>query len=196
MKKFSPSDFYSKLSGYEKKDLKLYDVEQLRAIAKKYGIIRYSRLKKEDLINIIKINPDYIEANPKFPRRVGGDNKRGTSNLLNLKESLMGTETAEEIMNEILSRLSGSERPLPPIPGKFYTYIYYAKTPNIIYDQHPLILAGETLPRGFMGFNYHLGKPRQYNTQDGERLVSGLYEVSRLELSILLRISYGKLVHN
>jgi hypothetical protein len=59
-----------------------------------------------------------------------------------------------------------------------------------------LILAGDILPKGFRGFNFHLGKIRQYNTEDGDRLVSGLYELSREEFSTLLTIPYRKLVQN
>jgi hypothetical protein len=191
------------LTGYEK-PLKDYTKEQLVEIAKSYTIYYksasgqgklsgYNRLTKEQLINIIKNDVDYIEANPKLPRKVGG--KRKTNQLKNLKESLLGIESPQELMNEILSRLSGSERPFP-VPGRYYTYIYYAKTPGILYDQHPLILAGDILPKGFRGFNFHLGKIRQYNTQDGDRLVSGLYELSREEFSTLLSIPYGKLVQN
>jgi hypothetical protein len=98
-------------------------------------------------------------------------------------------------MDEILSRLSESERAYPA-PGRYYTYIYHAKTPGIIYDRHPLIRAGDILPRGFRGFNYHLGKIRQYNTEDGDRLLSGLYELSQQEFATLRSVPYGKLIQN
>jgi hypothetical protein len=191
------------LTGYEK-PLDQYTQKELAQIAKSYKIYYktasglgklsgYDRLKKEVLINIIKTDLDYVEANPKLPRRVGS--KKKTNQLKNLKESLLEIENPQELMNEILSRLSGSEVPFPT-PGRYYTYIYYAKTPRILYDQHPLILAGDILPKGFRGFNFHLGKIRQYNTEDGDRLVSGLYELSREEFSTLLTIPYRKLVQN
>jgi hypothetical protein len=191
------------LTGYEK-PLKDYTKEQLVEIAKSYTVYYqtasgigklsgYDRLTKEVLINIIKTDLNYVEANPQLPRRVGS--KKKTNQLKNLKESLLGGERPEELMNEILTRLSGSEVSFPT-PGKYYTYIYYAKTPRILYDQHPLIRAGDILPRGFRGFNFHLGKIRQYNTQDNDRLVSGLYELSREEFATLLSIPYRKLVQN
>ena len=191
------------LTGYEK-PLKDYTKKQLVEIAKSYTVYYqtasgigklsgYDRLTKEVLINIIKTDLDYVEANPQLPRRVGS--KKKTNQLKNLKESLLGGERPEELMNEILTRLSGSEVSFPT-PGKYYTYIYYAKTPRILYDQHPLIRAGDILPRGFRGFNFHLGKIRQYNTQDNDRLVSGLYELSREEFATLLSIPYRKLVQN
>lgn len=197
-----------KLTGYEK-PLDEYSKNELVQIAKIYtpyyqtasGIGKlsgYDRLTKELLINIIKVDISYIEANPKLPRRIGGPayNKSKSKSLRDLQESLFGLEKPEELMDEILSRLRGSERPLPPVPGRYYTYIYYAKTPRIRYDRHPLIIVDKLLPRGFRGFNFHLGKYRQYNTQDGDRLVSGLYELSRDEFSILIKIKYGKIVQN
>jgi len=196
------------LTGYEK-PLEEYSKKELVEIAKEYNpyyqtasgkgkLSGYERLTIQQLINIIKVDIEYIEANPILPRRVKGPtySKSKSKSLINLKESLLGVEKPEELMNEILSRLQGSEVPLPPIPGRYYTYVYYAKTPRIRYDRYPLIIASNLLPRGFMGFNFHLGKYRQYNTQDGDRLVSGLYELSRDEFSILLRIPYRKIIQN
>jgi hypothetical protein len=196
------------LTGYEK-PLDQYTQKELAEIAKEYSMYYktasgkgkiggYERLTKQQLINIIKVDIDYIEANPKLPRKVKGPtySKSKSKSLTELKESLLGVENPDELMNEILSRLSGSEVPLPPVPGRYYTYVYYAKTPKIRYDRYPLIIVDSLLPRGFRGYNFHLGKYRQYNTQDGDRLVSGLYELSRDEFSILLRIPYGKIVRN
>ena len=191
------------LTGYEK-PLKDYTKEQLVEIAEFHNIYYttasgigklsgYRRLTKDQLISIIKNDSDYINKNPKAPRRVDG--KKLTNRLKDFKESLMGNEKEEELMDEILTRLSGSERAYPA-PGKYYTYIYYAKTPGIVYDRHPLILAGDILPRGFRGFNYHLGKIRQYNTQDGDRLLSGLYELSQQEFETLRSVSYAKFIQN
>ena len=196
------------LTGYEK-PLKDYTKEQLVEIAETHNIYYttasgvgklsgYRRLTKDQLISIIKNDPDYINKNPKAPRRVDG--KKRTNRLKDFKESLFGTESPEELMNEILSRLSGSEVAYPTT-GNFYTFIYYAKTPGIRYDRHPLIKAGDMLERGFRGFNYHwVGRGtspiRQYNTQDGDRLVSGLYELSQQEFATLLSVPYAKLIQN
>lgn len=191
------------LTGYEKL-LKDYTKEQLIEIAESYSVYYttasgqgklsgYRRLTKEQLVSIIKNDSDYIDANPKSPRRIDG--KRLSNRLKDFKESLMGIESPEELMDGILSRLSGSERAYPSA-GRYYTYIYYAVTPGILYDRHPLILAGDTLPKGFRGFNYHLGKIRQYNTVDGDRLVSGLFELSQQEFATLRSVPYGKLIQN
>ena len=44
----------------------------------------------------------------------------------------------EDLMLIIMEALNDTVTPIPEV-GKFYTFIYNAKTPNITYDQHPLI---------------------------------------------------------
>lgn len=191
------------LTGYEK-ELTEYTKQELIDIAETYkmyyrtsaGVGKiggYQRLTKQQLIDIIKNDFDYIEANPKKPRRASKNLSR-LNKLRYLKKNLKGVESPEYLMNEILTILEGRERPFL-IPGKFYTYIYYAATPRIKYDRHPLIVAGTLLEKGFLGFNYHHGEPRQYNTVDGDRLVSGLYEIKQDELAVLRLIPYGKMVY-
>ena len=191
------------LTGYEK-PLDEYTREELIEIAEFHTIYYttasgkgstggYKRLKKEQLISIIKNDRDYISKNPKAPRRIDG--KILTNRFSDFKKSLNGTEKPDRLMNEIMTILSGTESAYP-LQGRYYTYIYYAKTPKILYDQHPLILAGDMLPKGFLGFNYHLGKIRQYNTEDGDRLVSGLYELSQQEFATLRSVPYRKLIQN
>ena len=191
------------LTGYEK-PLGDYTKDELIEIAVSYTVFYttasgkgsyggYKRLKKEQLISIIKNDRDYISKNPKAPRRIDG--KILTNRFGDFKKSLNGTEKPDRLMNEIMSILSGTESAYP-LQGRYYTYIYYAKTPKILYDQHPLILAGDMLPKGFLGFNYHLGKIRQYNTADGDRLVSGLYELSQQEFATLRSVQYRKLIQN
>jgi hypothetical protein len=188
------------LTGYEK-PLDQYTQKELVEIAKKYtiyyttasgqgSISGYQRLNKTQLISLIKNDSNYIEANPKAPRRIDG--KIRTNRFKDFK---FNSINADKLMNEILSRLGGTERSYPS-EGRYYTFIYYAKTPGILYDRHPLIRAGGMLPKGFLGFNYHLGKIRQYNTEDGDRLVSGLYELSQKEFETLQHVPYGKLIQN
>ena len=190
------------LTGYEK-PLEEYSKNALVEIAESYKIYYrtasgvgkisgYSKLTKSQLVDLIKNDFNYIEANPDKPRKPTGDLSR-YNKLRYFKKSLTGMEKPEYLINEIITILDGRENSFP-IPGKYYTYIYYAATPKILYDQHPLILAGNAVKNGFRGFNYHLGKIRQYNTADGDRLVSGLYEVKQDELAILRMIPYGKLI--
>ena len=52
-----------------------------------------------------------------------------------------GTKDPEDLMLFIMEVLK--EEVLYPEPGKFYTFVYNPKTPNIEYDQHPLIACTE-----------------------------------------------------
>ena len=98
-------------------------------------------------------------------------------------------------MLEILEAVKDSVTPVP-IPGKFYTYIYIAETPNIRYDQHPLIACTNIFTEKeniyFIGFNYHWGDYRKYRL---DRTVGQLYEVYAGEISDLREISYGKFLN-
>jgi hypothetical protein len=81
------------------------------------------------------------------------------------------------------------EEVLYPEPGKFYTFIYKPKTPNIEYDQHPLIACTELQNWGFKAFNFHWRKSRNYTW---EEVVGKLHTVKSHELDELLSIPYGK----
>ncbi len=189
------------LTGYEKR-LEDYTKEELVEIAEKYSIYYttatgegrisgYNRLNKTQLISLIRNDRDYKSSNPNNRiRRPDTENR-----FSKFKESLFGNEKPEELMDEILSIAKDTQRSLP-IPGKYYTYIYYAVTPKITYDLHPLIIAGDMLPKGFRAFNYHWGKIRQYNTVDGDRLVSGLYELTAQEYNTLKSVPYAKFIRN
>ena len=100
------------------------------------------------------------------------------------------TNDPEEMMMQIMDLLSGTVTPIPDVGG-FYTFIYNAKTPNISYDQHPLIACTEVLRWGFRGINLHLRKSRQYTW--GE-VAGQLYIVQYDEVDDLMKIPYRKMV--
>jgi hypothetical protein len=187
-----------KLTGYEKK-LSEYTKEELVQIAVDYSIYYttatgqgrlsgYERLTKSQLISLISNDRDYKRKNPKNPV-----NWTTTNRFIKFKESLFGTETPEELMDEIMNLAKDTERSFP-VPGKYYTYIYYAVTPGIIYDRHPLVKIKNILPRGFSAFNFHWTKYRQYNTKDGDRLLSGLFELNSKEVQTLRSVPYARKV--
>ena len=191
------------LTGYEKK-LEDYSVEELRQLAAIYTIIHnytktgqssstYKRLTKSQLISLIQNDRDYKNADPKLPRRreINFGNR-----IRPIVEDLYRMKNPDKMMNLIISAIENTNRGMTPVPGKYYTYIYYAKTPKIRYDRYPLIIAGNLLPRGFKGLNYHWEEHRQYNTTDGDRLVTGLYEINKEEFELLKSIPYGKIITN
>jgi hypothetical protein len=192
------------LTGYEKPRLEEYTLQELKEVAATYTIIHsytksgqtsaaYSRLTKSQLISLIKNDEDYKDKNPKDSRRISGKPRNRIRPIL---EDLRRVQGSDKKMNLILEAIESTNRGMMPESGKYYTFIYYAKTPRLLYDRFPLIVAGDLLSKGFRGFNYHLGKIRQYNTMDGDRLVSGLYEISTAEFELLRRVAYQRLVQN
>ena len=102
------------------------------------------------------------------------------------------TNDPEEMMLEIMEALNDTVSPIPEV-GKFYTFVYNAKTPGETYDQHPLIACTSLERWGFKGLNFHWRKSRNYTWNE---LAGQLYIVQRNELDDLLNIPYGKFILN
>ena len=100
------------------------------------------------------------------------------------------TNDPEEMMMEIMEVLNDTVTPIPEV-GKFYTFVYNAKTPDITYDQHPLIACTDLQSWGFKGLNFHWRQSRNYTW---EELAGQLYIVEYTELDDLLRFPYGKFI--
>ena len=75
------------------------------------------------------------------------------------------TNDPEEMMIEIMDALKDTVTPIPDV-GKYYTFVYNPKTPNITYDQHPLIACTEIYQWGFKGLNFHWEKTRSYTWEE------------------------------
>ena len=97
----------------------------------------------------------------------------------------------EDIMLLIMEIFTIQE--IVPEAGKFYTFIYNAKTPNISYDQHPLIACVEVFRWGFRGLNFHWQNYRNYTW---EEVAGKLHVVQFQELDELLALQYGKFILN
>ena len=102
------------------------------------------------------------------------------------------TNDPEEMMMEIMEALNDTVTPIPEV-GKFYTFVYNAKTPDITYDQHPLIACTDLQSWGFKGLNFHWRQSRNYTW---EELAGQLYIVQYNELDDLLAIPYAKFLLN
>ena len=105
-----------------------------------------------------------------------------------IKEELETTNDPEDLMLMIMEALKGTVSPIPEV-GKFYTFVYNAKTPRIQYDQHPLIACTDLQQWGFKGLNFHWQQSRNYTW---EELAGQLYIVDYEELDDLLAIPYAK----
>ena len=98
-----------------------------------------------------------------------------------------GTTDAEDLMLIIMDVLK--EEVLYPEPGKFYTFVYNPKTPEIEYDQHPLIACTSLERWGFKAINFHWRQGRQYTW---EEVIGKLHVVKYEELDEMLSIPYAK----
>ena len=105
-----------------------------------------------------------------------------------IKEELETTNDPADLMLMIMDALNDTVSPIPEV-GKFYTFVYNAKTPRIQYDQHPLIACTDLQQWGFKGLNFHWRQSRNYTW---EELAGQLYIVDYEELDDLLAIPYAK----
>jgi hypothetical protein len=178
------------LSGYEK-PIEQYTKLELVEIAKTYivyyqtsagagSIAGYDKLTKQELINLIKSDRDYQKAKPKQLSRIEL-----------LKSKTQGIKDPEDLMLIILDIFK--DVVMIPEVGKFYTFIYNAKTPGLEYDQHPLIACTEIKNWGFIGINFHWRKYRNYTWNE---VAGQLHIVKYEELDELLSLQYGKFILN
>ncbi len=103
----------------------------------------------------------------------------------------VNTSDPEEIMLLIMEIFTIEE--ILPQVGKFYTFVYNPKTPDIDYDQHPLIACVGLFRWGFRGLNFHWQDYRNYTW---EEVAGKLHLVEFQELDELLALQYGKFLLN
>ena len=120
---------------------------------------------------------------------VGKDIQTSSSKVSQLRKALalQGAEDADLIMMNILQIFN--ETDLVPDSGKFYTFVYQAKTPRLEYDEHPLVAVTEVFRWGFKGYNYHWRRMRQYTWAE---IVGSLHVVRENEVRYLSSLPYGK----
>lgn len=122
-----------------------------------------------------------------MPRKTLQQRKR--SRIAPLVKNLIGTENADDLMIELMSILP--ETVGPPKAGKFYIFVYNAKTPNLRYDQNPLVAVTEVFSWGFKGINYHWGEMRQYTWDE---VAGAVYEVYSEEIEDLKRLPFSNIL--
>jgi hypothetical protein len=120
-------------------------------------------------------------------------NSGSTPRVKELKKRVKssGTTDPEDLMLIILDIFKDVS--MIPEVGKFYTFVYNAKTPGLEYDQHPLIACTEIKSWGFIGINFHWRKYRNYTWNE---VAGQLHIVQYEELDELLAIPYGKFLLN
>ncbi|NBP00201.1 MAG: hypothetical protein EBU90_08755 [Proteobacteria bacterium] len=112
-----------------------------------------------------------------------------TARVRRLREAVgrLDIKDPEDIMILIMDIFT--EKVWIPEVGKFYTFVYNPKTPDIEYDQHPLIACTEIYKWGFKAINFHWRESRNYTWQE---LAGQLHVVKYEELDELLSLQYAK----
>jgi hypothetical protein len=110
-------------------------------------------------------------------------NRNRVRSVLN---SITGKESGDDLMLELLEVVSESGK--VPQVGKFYIFVYNAKTPNIRYDQNPLVAVTDVFQWGFKGLNMHWGEVRQYTWNE---VAGSVYEVYPSEIKDLQAIPFA-----
>ena len=103
-------------------------------------------------------------------------------------DSLVGVETADDIMKSLIGVLSESGK--IPTAGKYYTFFYNAKTPGIQYDEYPLVGVTDVFSWGFRGINFHWSDRRQYNY---DQIAGQLYEIYPEEISDVIELAFANI---
>ena len=111
-----------------------------------------------------------------------------SNRIRNILDSLIGNEDPDDLMIEILDAIQESGK--MPSVGKYYVFVYNPKTPNVQYDQNPLVAVTDRFQWGFRGINFHWGEMRQYTWDE---IPGSLYEVYAEELADLREIPFGKI---
>jgi len=105
-----------------------------------------------------------------------------------LVKKMLGVEDADELMLELMDILTESRE--PPRAGRYYIFVYNAKTASLRYDQNPFVYVKNVYKWGFDGINYHWGEERQYTWDE---IAGGMYEIYKEEVGDLRRIPFGNI---
>ena len=107
--------------------------------------------------------------------------------IAEIADILIGIEYPDDLMLEILEALPQTET--IPEAGNYYTFVYQPKTPNVRYDEFPLVAVTDVFGWGFKGLNFHWGNVRQYTWQE---VIGNLHIVNSNEVESLRTIPFAK----
>ena len=106
------------------------------------------------------------------------------SRLSGILEDYTGSGDVDDVYQEVLGALT--EGSVPEV-GKYYTFVYRPKTPNLRYDEYPLVAVTSVFSWGMKGINFHWGESRQYTFQE---IVGGLYNITDEEITDARYLSF------
>ena len=147
-----------------------------------------------------EIKAEIDERNPTKPGQYTGkpvpiDQKERkpptvNANRIEAIKNQLTSSDPEDLMLQIMGALNNTVEAIPTV-GKYYTFVYNAKTTCKQYDQHPLIACTDLFRWGFRGINFHWQSSRNYTW---EELTGQVYMVKSIELDDLLSIPYAKFI--
>ena len=153
-----------------------------------------------DPAEIARVQADIDARNPTKPGQYTGkpvplDQKERrppeiNENRIEAIKNKLTSSDPEDLMLEIMGALNDTVEAIPSV-GKYYTFVYNAKTAGKQYDQHPLIACTDLFRWGFRGINFHWQSSRNYTW---EELTGQVYMVKSIELDDLLSIPYAKFI--
>ena len=117
--------------------------------------------------------------------------KSDTNRLEYFVDDIISKSDADERMLALTEILTETE--IVPDVGRYYTFVYAAKTPRMRYDEFPLVAVIGLFKWGFRGINYHLNKPRNYTWDE---VVGYLHLIYPLELTDARSIPYQSIQIN
>ena len=153
-----------------------------------------------DPAEIARVQADIDARNPTKPGQYTGkpvplDQKEQrppeiNENRIEAIKNKLTSSDPEDLMLEIMGALNNTVEAIPTV-GKYYTFVYNAKTAGKQYDQHPLVAVTDIFSWGFRGINFHWQSSRNYTWNE---LAGQLYMVKSIELDDLLAIPYAKFI--
>ena len=102
-----------------------------------------------------------------------------------LQEQIEGLNDPDDIMMNIMEVFTQTD--LTPDAGKYYTFVYNAKTPGV-YDEFPLVAVTFVDRWGFQGLNFHWGTSRNYTCLE---IVGRLHVIQNDEIDYLRSLQYA-----
>jgi hypothetical protein len=112
-----------------------------------------------------------------------------SSRVSQLKRKIRNMSNPDDIMLSIMEVFTQSD--FIPDVGKYYTFIYLAKTPDITYDQYPLIAVTGVERWGFKGLNFHWNEFKNYTWQE---VAGKMHVIEANEIEYLRSLPYAKFI--
>ena len=102
-----------------------------------------------------------------------------------LQEQIEGLNDPDDIMMNIMEVFTQTD--LTPDAGKYYTFVYNAKTPGV-YDEFPLVAVTLIENWWFQGINFHWGTSRNYTWNE---IVARLHVIQNDQIDYMRALHYA-----